>query len=519
MGLGPPVIELYRQLKLQGALDDITSVMELGSQDFWCPQQNLFKGLFAAFGRPQPDLALLATTNTSQKPARLLYEALGIAYDCVDVDGRTGSLVLDLNFDTAPEEHWSKYGLVTNHGTSEHILNQYNVFKMMHDFTKPGGVMIHAVPFTVHLEHGFFNYQPNFFEALARYNSYETLGLWVGPDWQLASFIPWDPTLLDYLSLSSKTTHLLVAALRKMYDKPFCVPFQEIYEGMVPDEARSRYSMVVDGEILDGRRVKYLTKDEILAKEYQTEIMSLNNWIAAYKGQIDGLKHELAVTKYHYDQLRYGPPPEPFSAQIATLAREVADLNLRHEAHLKQLERLHASRDETTKQLEQTIKELQQLNASKEDAVTQLEQLRASREETTAQLDQLRASKEATATELEELRASNAETVGQLDQLRASKEATMDQLEHLRSSNEETTGQLEQLLASKEATAKQLEELRSDNQSLARERAVLSQEKSHLLVAHATLRGMTVDNMKAKDLALELKRRIGRRIAATLRLG
>src|SRR5262249_51022131 len=505
MGLGPPVIELYRQLKLQGALDDITSVMELGSQDFWCPQQNLFKGLFAAFGRPQPDPALLATTNTSQKPARLLYEALGIAYNSVDVDGRTGSLVLDLNFDTAPEEHWSQYGLVTNHGTSEHILNQYNVFKMMHDFTKPGGVMIHAVPFTVHLEHGFFNYQPNFFEALARYNSHETLGLWVGPDWQLASFIPWDPTLLDYLSLSSKTTHLLVAALRKMYDKPFCVPFQEIYEGMVPDEARSRYSMVVDGEILDGRRVKYLTKDEILAKEYQTEIMSLNNWIAAYKGQIDGLKHELAVTKYHYDQLRYGPPPEPFSAQIATLAREVADLNLRHESHLQQLERLHASRAETTTQLEQPVTQLDQFRASREEIVTQLDQLRASREESVAQLDQLRASRE--------------ETVAQLDQLRASKEATAKQLEHLRSSNEETTGQLEQLLASKEATAKQLEELRSDNQSLARERAVLSQEKSHLLVAHAALRGMTVDNMKAKDLALALKRRIGRRIAATLRLG
>jgi hypothetical protein len=334
MGLGPPVIELYRQLKLHGALDGITSVMELGSQDFWCPQQNLVRALFAAFGRPEPDPDLLATANASQKPARVLYEALGIAYNCVDVDGRTGTLVLDLNFDEAPRDHWNKYGLVTNHGTSEHIMNQYNVFKMMHDFTEPGGVMIHAVPFTVHLEHGFFNYQPNFFEALARYNSYETLGLWVGPDWQLASFIPWDPILLDYLTLSSKTTHLLVAAQRKRHDKPFCVPFQEIYENMVPDWVRGRYSMVVDGEILDGKRVKYLTKDEILAKEYKTEIMGLNNWIAAYKGQIDGLRHELALTKHHLDQLRFGPPPEPFSGQIADLARQVAALQASNDAVL-----------------------------------------------------------------------------------------------------------------------------------------------------------------------------------------
>jgi hypothetical protein len=57
--------------------------------------------------------------------------------------------------------------------------------------------------------------------------------------------------------MNSKTTHLLVVVQRKMYDKPFCVPFQEIYENMVPDEARSRYSMVIDGEILDGKRVKW----------------------------------------------------------------------------------------------------------------------------------------------------------------------------------------------------------------------------------------------------------------------
>jgi hypothetical protein len=277
----------------------------LGSQDFWCPKPNLVRALFSAFGRGEPELELLSTTNASQKPAKLLYEALGIEYSCVDVDGRTGALVLDMNFDALPDVHKNAYDLVTNHGTSEHILNQLNVFKMMHDLAKPGGIFVHAVPFTVHLEHGFFNYQPNFFEALARYNSYETLGLWVGPDWQVASFIPWDPILLDFLTLNSKTTHLLVVAQRKIYDKEFCVPFQEIYEPMVPDEVRARYSMVVDGEIMDGRRVKYLTKDTVLAGHYNVEIMHRDNVIASMKGQIDGLQHELAVTKYRLDKARY----------------------------------------------------------------------------------------------------------------------------------------------------------------------------------------------------------------------
>jgi hypothetical protein len=315
MGLGPPVIELYRQLKVLGALEGITDVMELGSQDFWCPQRNLVKSICTAFGRPEPGPELLDTDNTRQKPARLLYEALGMKYSCVDVDGRVGTLVLDLNFDPVPKDHRNRYGLVTNHGTSEHILNQYNVFKMMHDFARPGGVIVHAVPFTVHLEHGFFNYQPNFFECLARYNSYETLGLWVGLDWSLASFVPWDPALLDFLTLSSKTTHLLVVAHRKMYERDFCVPFQEQYESMVPDEARARYAMVVDGEVMDGKRVKYLTKDGILAREYLTEIQGLKNWIDAYRGQIDGLQHELAATKYQLDQLRYAVPRSGWADQ------------------------------------------------------------------------------------------------------------------------------------------------------------------------------------------------------------
>src|SRR6516225_5233198 len=363
MGLGPPVIELYRQLKLQGALEGVAEVMELGSQDFWCPQKNLVIALCKAFGRTEVNPVLLDTTNASQQPARLLYEALGIKYGCVDVDGRVGSVVMDLNFDEVPAAHKGKYGLVTNHGTSEHVMNQYNVFKAMHEFARPGGLFVHAVPFTVHLEHGFFNYQPNFFEALARYNSYETLGLWVGPDWQLASLVPWDPILLDYFSMNSKTTHRLVVVQRKMYDKPFCVPFQEIYENMVPDEARSRYSMVIDGEILDGKRVKYLTKDEILAKEYKTEIMGLNNWIDAYKGEIDRLKHELAVTKHHFDQLRYGPPPEPFSGQIATLAREVADLQARNDEITKQnVEQLEASAQEKAREVADLRRQLKDVS-------------------------------------------------------------------------------------------------------------------------------------------------------------
>ena len=265
MGLGPTILSLYRQLKLLGSFDGVDSVIELGSQGVWCPDRRLLDGLFEAFGRPIPpdsEIGLyINNTGTGLAPSRHLHENLGFKYDCVDIDGNFGSLTLDINFDAVPPGYRGKYGLTTNHGTTEHLLNQYNAFKMIHEFTAPGGLMLHALPFTVHLEHGFFNYQPNLFDALAHFNSYKTLGVWIGPDWTLSSLVPWEPRLLDYLTLNSKTTHLLVVLQQKLHDTEFCVPVQGVYEGGIPSSAVSRYQLVVDGEYYKGERFRHVTRE------------------------------------------------------------------------------------------------------------------------------------------------------------------------------------------------------------------------------------------------------------------
>ena len=264
MGLGPDVLALYRQMKLLGAFDKVSNVIELGSQGVWCPDPRLLTGLFDAFGKlPLPPQELgpyLNSDGIGYASSRHLHEHLGFNYTCIDLDGNFGSLQLDLNFDPAPAEFRNRYDLTTNHGTTEHLLNQYNAFKVIHDVTRPGGLMLHALPFTVHLDHGFFNYQPNFFEALARYNSYKTLGIWVGLDWTLSSFVPWQPQLLDYLVMNGKTRHLLLVLQEKMYDTEFSVPIQGVYESMLPEVATSRYQLVVDGEYYSGRRFSHLVQ-------------------------------------------------------------------------------------------------------------------------------------------------------------------------------------------------------------------------------------------------------------------
>jgi hypothetical protein len=254
MGLGPPILGLYRQLKILGTFDNIDSVVELGSQGVWCPDRRLLTGLYDAFGRerpPEKEIQLyINSTGTGHAPSRHLHESLGFKYQCIDIDGNFGSIGLDMNFDPLPAEYRGKFGMTTNHGTTEHIFNQLNAFKMIHDLTRPGGLM----------QHGFFNYQPNLFDALARFNSYKTLGVWVGPDWTLSSLVPWEPSLLNYLRVAPDSSHLLVVLQQKTHDNEFCVPIQTVYEPMVPESALDRYQLVVDGEFYSGRRIREVTR-------------------------------------------------------------------------------------------------------------------------------------------------------------------------------------------------------------------------------------------------------------------
>ena len=62
--------------------------------------------------------------------------------------------------------------LFTNNGTGEHIFNQLSVFQNMHNLCKVGGFMLHVLPFQKHCDHGFYNFQPNLFAALAEQNDY-----------------------------------------------------------------------------------------------------------------------------------------------------------------------------------------------------------------------------------------------------------------------------------------------------------------------------------------------------------
>jgi SAM-dependent methyltransferase len=95
-----------------------------------------------------------------------------IAYDLFDGPRTT---IFDLNRDEVPPADRASYDLVINCGTTEHVFNQYNCFKVIHDATRVGGVMYHALPMTGYINHGYFVYTPVMFCDLAQVNEYEII--------------------------------------------------------------------------------------------------------------------------------------------------------------------------------------------------------------------------------------------------------------------------------------------------------------------------------------------------------
>ena len=93
-------------------------------------------------------------------------------YLSYDVTGAPHSKIFDLNFHSVPDEDRKTATLLTNIGTTEHVANQLNAFRTIHDLLKIGEVAIHSVPFTGMLNHSLINYHRNFFFSLIVNNRY-----------------------------------------------------------------------------------------------------------------------------------------------------------------------------------------------------------------------------------------------------------------------------------------------------------------------------------------------------------
>lgn len=160
-------------------------------------------------------------------------------YTAIDVNTERDAIAMDLNFDL--QDHYGfreQFDLVTNNGTGEHVFNQYQVFRNAHNLCRPGGFMIHVLPFYRWVDHGFFNYNPNLFPCLAHQNGYELQELWIASS-DTANLVRLDPRNLkrkkgyreDFDLDSWPDDPMIAAVMRRVTDRPFETPIQNLYGG------------------------------------------------------------------------------------------------------------------------------------------------------------------------------------------------------------------------------------------------------------------------------------------------
>jgi len=147
MGAGWRDFDLILRLKDEGYISSGGAVVEIGAQqlsnDFLRNKERV-KELAHAFGvttsldLPDPTEPVLLHgklehLDSNAPPARDVWTWLGYEYAAVDIDGSPGSIPLDLNFDEVPGKLKKRFQLATNFGTTEHVANQLQAFKIIHD--------------------------------------------------------------------------------------------------------------------------------------------------------------------------------------------------------------------------------------------------------------------------------------------------------------------------------------------------------------------------------------------------
>lgn len=101
-------------------------------------------------------------------------------YVALDLNEKMDAEIYDLNQKRIGFGH---FDLVTNNGTGEHIFSQENVFWNAHELCIEGGTMLHILPFSPWVNHGFYNYNPILFRDLAEANNYDIIFRMIGDRW------------------------------------------------------------------------------------------------------------------------------------------------------------------------------------------------------------------------------------------------------------------------------------------------------------------------------------------------
>jgi hypothetical protein len=188
-----------------------------------------------------------------------LIERCGMNYLSLDIAKGYKTEILDLNREDLPVRHQQAFDVVLNIGTTEHVFNQYNSFKVVHEATRTGGFMVHQLPASGYTDHGYYVYTGRMFFDLSGFNRYEVVHLWYdGPAGeddlyqsvrQYSALIP----ALRQLSASEPVkvpNYVLTVVYRKIHDVPFAGMLETSTSvGDIPVTVSAAYATSVLGKL------------------------------------------------------------------------------------------------------------------------------------------------------------------------------------------------------------------------------------------------------------------------------
>ena len=167
------------------------SILDIGSSNLYSATPEDIKYFLRKYRRSSiPDVDEFATrmaAGSSYDPViggrneafvGELFEKVGMRYVSFDIAAGYRTTILDLNHAVLPIAFQGEFDLVLNFGTTEHILNQLNGFKVIHDAAKVDGYIYHSLPAVGYVDHGYVTYTGRCFFDLAGCNDYELVVCW-----------------------------------------------------------------------------------------------------------------------------------------------------------------------------------------------------------------------------------------------------------------------------------------------------------------------------------------------------
>jgi hypothetical protein len=231
MGVGLKVLIEMRRLADEGRLPFGGEIVELGSQNLYCAGHGAILREQAAYFASRAPGGARGPVPSEAEYERLadgglmatLMAACGFDYQALDIFEAERTTLFDLNVDAPGKALAGRFDLVTNFGTTEHVINQLRCFRTMHELARVGGILYHDLPHGGFPDHGYFHYTPRFFEDLARANDYAVEALRIS---QGESRRPTDALRALGYRTESYFDFGVEAVLRKTGDRPFAVPLE-----------------------------------------------------------------------------------------------------------------------------------------------------------------------------------------------------------------------------------------------------------------------------------------------------